>query len=148
MTTVPLSAPGPREPSAPRGPGTITARSWTIEFPPGMGLLSLNDRMHWAVRGRVVREIRKAAWVLAKAAGIPPLERASIAVTYRPPLVTRRRDLDNVPPASGKPAIDGIVDARVLADDAPPYVTGITYGIGEPCPKGRLVLTITEAGPP
>lgn len=109
-----------------------------------MKMLSLNSRMHWAEKGRVTRDLRKAAWALAKAARIPPLERARVVVEYQPPQVTRRRDLDNVPPASGKPAIDGVVDAGVLPDDAPPYLTEITYRLGEPYPRGRLVLHVIE----
>jgi hypothetical protein len=112
-----------------------------------MRLLSLNSRMHWAEKGRVTRDLRKAAWALAKAAGIPPLERARVVVEYQPPRVSRRRDLDNVATASGKPAIGGaLTDARVLADDSPQYLTEITYRLGEPYPSGRLVLVITEVG--
>jgi Holliday junction resolvase RusA-like endonuclease len=119
-------------------------RTWVLELPAGLRLLSLNDRHHWAVKGRITRDLRKAAFVMARNARIPHLERAAIVVEYQPPLVTRRRDLDNVPPASGKPCIDGIVDAGVLADDSPAYVAGILHLIGEPYPKGRIVLRITE----
>lgn len=125
-------------------PAAAEPRTWTVELPPGLRLLSLNQRLHWAERARITRGLRQAAFVVARNAHIPPLERASVTVEYRPPLATRRRDLDNVPAASGKPAIDGIVDARVLRDDAPPYVTDLHYRIGEPCPRGRLVLHITE----
>lgn len=128
-------------------PGS-TPRSWTLEMPAGMKLLSLNSRMHWAERGRITRDLRKAAWALAKAAGIPPLERARVVVEYQPPQVSRRRDLDNVATASGKPCIDGaLTDARVLADDSPEYLTEITYRLGEPYPRGRLVLHIIEVRP-
>lgn len=130
----------PQEPSGPR--------TFTIEFPAGMRLLSANDRYHWAERGRIIRDIRKAAWALARQAGIPQLERARIVVEYQPPQTTRRRDGDNIPPVSGKPAIDGLVDARVLPDDSyPRHVAGLEYAIGEPYPKGRLVLHVTEVPP-
>ena len=111
-----------------------------------MRLLSLNSRLHWAEKGRITRDLRLAAWALARQARIPPLGRAKVTVEYQPPPVTRRRDLDNVPPASGKPCIDGIRDAKVLADDSTEYLTEVTYKIGEPYPKGRLLLTITEVG--
>jgi crossover junction endodeoxyribonuclease RusA len=119
-------------------------RTWTIALPAGMRLLSLNDRHHWSVKGRITRDLRVAAWTLARQAKIPPLAQAKVTVEYQPPPTTRRRDLDNVGPASGKPAIDGIRDAHVLEDDDTRYLTEVTYRIGEPFPKGRLVLTITE----
>lgn len=122
-----------------------TPRSWVIEMPAGMRLLSLNGRYHWAEKGRITRDLRAAACVLARQAKIPPLGRARVTVEYQPPLVSRRRDLDNVGPASGKPCLDGaLTDARVLADDSPQYLTEVTYRIGDPYPKGRLVLTVTE----
>lgn len=123
-------------------------RSWTLEMPAGIRLLSLNDRRHWAEKGRITRDLRHAAWALARQAQIPPLGKAKITVEYQPPLVTRRRDLDNVGPASGKPCIDGIcTDGRVLAGDDKRYLTEVTYLIGEPYPRGRLVLTVTEVLP-
>jgi len=130
-----------------RSPGGVSSspRTWVLELPAGMRLLSLNSRMHWAEKGRITRDLRKAAWACAKAARVPPLERARVTVEYQPPQVSRRRDLDNVATASGKPCLDGaLTDARVLADDSPQYLTEITYRLGEPYPRGRLVITITE----
>ena len=122
------------------------SRTWTLELPAGMKLLSLNDRSsHWAQQHARAKEIRKAAWAVARQAKIPPLKKASIIVEYQPPPLRRRRDNDNIPAVSGKHAIDGIVDAKVLPDDeAGRYVTDIRYRIGEPYPKGRLVLHIAE----
>jgi len=138
-TTPAAASPPPREAAA--GP-----RTWAIGLPAGMRLLSLNGRYHWAEKGRITRDLRAAACALARQAKIPPLGRARVTVEYQPPLVTRRRDLDNVATASGKPAIDGALrDSRVLPDDSPEYLTEVTYRIGEPFPKGRLVLFITDA---
>ena len=132
-------------PAAPAESLSGPPRTWTLELPAGMRLLSLNDRLHWSVKGRITRDLRIAAWTLARQAQIPPLERATVTVEYQPPPTTRRRDLDNVGPASGKPCIDGALqDAHVLAGDDTRYLTEVTYRIGEPYPKGRLVLTITE----
>ena len=126
-------------------PAAVKPRTWTLELPAGLRLLSLNGREHWSVKGRITRDLRQAAFVVARNAKIPPLERASVVVEYQPPLTSRRRDLDNIPAASGKPCIDGgLVDARILKDDAPPFLAGITYRIGEPYPRGRLLLHITE----
>lgn len=123
----------------------MTAREFVIELPAGLKVLSLNDRLHWAEKNRRAQALKKAAWVMALKQRIPHLERAAIAVEYQPP-DRRHRDADNAATASGKACIDGIVAAGVLADDeSPRYVTGVTYTVGPPFPKGRLVLRITEA---
>ena len=122
-------------------------RSWTVEMPAGMKLLSMNGRLHWSEQRRRASDLKAAAWACAKAAKIPPLESAFIAIEYQPP-DKRRRDHDNIPAASGKHCIDGIVAAGVLRDDCPPHVSGLSYGIGEPYPRGRLVLHIREVATP
>lgn len=118
-------------------------RTYTIALPPGMKLLSLNGREHWAAKARRTEELKKAAWAMAHQAKIPMLDRVSVVVEYQPP-DRRRRDADN-PAPSAKACIDGIVAAGVLEDDAcPRYITGILCTIGEPYPKGRLVIRLTE----
>jgi hypothetical protein len=118
-------------------------RVFTIELPAGLPMLSLNDRDHWAVRKRRSDELLKAAWAMALKLGIPKLERVSVLAEYHPPDM-RHRDADN-PVASVKACIDGIVMAGVLEDDeCPRYVESVTCRIGEPYPRGRLVIHLTE----
>ena len=113
-------------------------------MPARMQLLSLNSRIHYRERNRRTAVLKDAACVLARQQRIPALERISVLVEYQPP-DRRRRDADNAATASGKPCIDGLVMAGVIADDeSPRYVTEVTYRIGPLCPGGRLVLTITE----
>ena len=145
---LPVAAPGsnPVGGASPPGasPAGPDARSWTIELPAGMRLLNLNDRRHWAEKGRITRDLRKAAWACARNAHIPHLERARVTVEFQPPLNGRHRDADNLA-AAGKPAIDGaLVDARILANDDAQHLIAVTYRIGEPFPRGRLVLHVTE----
>ena len=146
------SAPGPKFPVAvPLGevrPATGEhPRSWTIEMPARMRLLSLNGRIHYRERNRRTAVLKDAACVLARQQRIPALERISVLVEYQPP-DRRHRDADNAATASGKPCIDGLVMAGVIADDESPlYVTEVTYRIGPMHPGGRLVLTITEVLP-
>jgi crossover junction endodeoxyribonuclease RusA len=124
-------------------------RTFTIELPAGLKLLSLNEQLHWAERGRRTKELKTAAWAMAVQAKIPRLDRVSILVEYQPPPAVRRRDAENVCAPSGKPCIDGIVQAGVLADDeSPRYVTDIDCIIGEPYPRGRLVIHLTEVESP
>lgn len=123
------------------------ARSWTIELPAGLKVLSLNQRLHWAEKGRRARELRKAAWAMAISRRVPHLDRISVIVEYQPP-DKRHRDADNIPAASGKHCIDGLVDAKIIPDDeSPRYVADIRYRLGEQHPKGRLVLHVTEEVP-
>lgn len=124
------------------GPG-IHPRTWTVALPAGIRLLNANERLHWAKRASITRDIRKAAWACAKAAQVPPLARARIAVEYQPPRKSRTRDGGNWSP-SGKAAIDGLRDAGVIRDDESRIVTEEAYRIGEPYPRGRLVLHVTE----
>jgi len=109
-----------------------------------MKLLSLNGREHWSERARRTEALKTAAWAVAHRAKIPMLDRVSVVVEYQPP-DRRRRDAENTCAASGKAAIDGIVAAGLLEDDAcARYITEITCRIGLVYPRGRLVLYLTE----
>ena len=118
--------------------------TFTITLPPGLELLSPNQRLHWAERNRRFQALKKATWALALAGHVLRLERAELVVEYQPP-DARRRDADNTPAASGKPCIDGLVAANVLPGDDSRHVAQVVYRIGQPWPKGRLVLHLTEA---
>jgi crossover junction endodeoxyribonuclease RusA len=117
-------------------------RSFTIELPAGLPVLSLNSDLHWSERRRRAYQIKEAAWALARHGKIPHLDRVRIHVTFRPP-DNRRRDPDNMTPMA-KPAIDALVASQVLTDDSRKYVTSVSYSLGEPVKGGQLVLTITE----
>lgn len=118
-------------------------RELTIELPPGLPLLSLNDRRHWAAAQLITQQIKKAAWACARAAHAPALQRAAITVEYQPPNTSRKRDPDNLAP-SGKAAVDGLVQAGVLPDDNSEHVTAVRYQIGPVFPRGRVVLRVRE----
>jgi crossover junction endodeoxyribonuclease RusA len=125
------------------GPAGMTPRTWAVALPAGLRMLNQNDRRHWAEKGRITRDLRKAAWACARNLGIPALEMAAVVVEYQPPLNGRRRDADNIA-AAGKPAIDGLVDARVLPSDDSRHLTEVIYRVGAAHPRGRLVLYVTE----
>lgn len=141
--------PGGGEPSA-NADGSSSllpgqARSWTIVLPAGLPLLSLNGRIHHMERYRRSQALKKAAWAMTLKGKVPRLERISVVVEYQPPDESRRRDADNVPAASGKACVDGIVAAGVVPDDeSPRYVAEIKNRVGPVYPKGRLVLYVTE----
>lgn len=106
--------------------GSVT--TWTLVLPNKRPPLKPNDRMHWALRARLTREMRLTALVCAKRAGIPPLGRSAVTVTWFPP-DARRRDANSLSAAS-KAWVDGLVDAGVWPDDDPAHVASETYRIG------------------
>lgn len=122
-------------------PETVT---YTVALPPGLQLLNANRsrREHWAnVRG-TAREIRKAAALLARHQHIPRLERAHIVYVLHPTPQSRTRDPANWA-ESAKAAVDGLVDAGVFEDDDSTRVIGPDPRLGDPVPRGQLVLHIT-----
>jgi hypothetical protein len=123
-------------------PASGRTRTFTIKLPAGIQILSLNDRAHWAARNRHGQVIRDAAIIMTRKAKVPHLERVTITAEYRPP-DRRYRDADNIS-AGVKYAIDGIVAAGVLKGDDKRYVARVSCEIGEPVPRGQLVLRVTE----
>lgn len=104
--------------------------------------LSMNDRSHWRVKAREVADLRKEAYWLALEARIPRLEHAEVVLTYFP-RDKRRRDPINIA-ATLKPVQDGLVDANVVPDDTPEFMTSPMPVIGKPTGvAGRLVVTVT-----
>lgn len=135
----------PAPEGAPPARPAFLDRQWRIEFPPGQELLNANDRHHWSKRGRITKQLRSDAHLMARYLKIPRLERARITCLYEPP-DTRRRDAGNWYPTF-KAQIDGLVDAGVLADDDHTRVDGPHMYISDPFPRGRVVLIITELEP-
>ena len=85
-------------------------------------LLNANERSHWRRRSELSRQWRERTCWLAKAHGIPPLQRASV-VTHIAFGDKRRRDVANYQPTA-KAIVDGIVDAGVLPDDDDAHLEG------------------------
>ena len=136
MNRIPVSDTSGPEPAA-------AGRTFVIEMPAGLRLLNANQRPHWALRSRIVGELRKASFTIARRDRIPRLDRVRILVEYQPPQRTRSRDAGNWAP-SGKALIDGIRDAKVIPDDNSRHVLEESYRIGEPFPLGRMVVYVTE----
>lgn len=94
---------------------TTEIRTWHVPLPFISPPLRENDRLHWAKRARLTAEVRHiTAWTVYRLK-VPTLERASITLHWRP-ATNRRRDVMGHSP-SLKAAVDGCVDAKVLADD-------------------------------
>ena len=94
---------------------------WTIRLPYTAPPLTLNGRQHWASKARGVREVRGTVATLARVLHIPACQRIHVTLHYVP-RDGRRRDADNLV-GTLKPCIDGLVDARIVPDDSPEYLT-------------------------
>jgi hypothetical protein len=115
----------------------VTGRTWRLELTFSTLPLSLNDRRHRMVIWREARNLRDQVRWLARAQGIPRLERIHVQMHWTPATV-RIRDVENTIPTQ-KAAIDGLRDysARfnrsglmtspawvgIVADDDPAHVT-------------------------
>lgn len=118
-------------------------RTFKIEFPPGMPLLSANGREHWSKRASGTSTIRMLARNLSS--DIPRLSKVKIRCIYYA-ANNRRRDTANLYP-SFKAAIDGLVDSGVLKDDSDRYVASLEITRGDGIvPGGQLVLEIIDVG--
>ena len=113
-----------------------------IELPlhKGKPPLTLNQRLHWYEKARRTSLIRNAAAWSAKALNLGTCEHISVTLHYATG-DERRRDADNLV-ATMKPAVDGLVDARIVIDDDPTHVTTIMPTIHNGPGKRRLWITI------
>lgn len=97
-----------------------TLYKWTLDLSFDKPPLSLNQRMHWAKKAKLTKEIRREVYIRAKAARLKPSSEITVGLVYRP-RDKRRRDPSNLI-ATQKPILDGLVDAGLVPDDTPEYV--------------------------
>lgn len=101
--------------------------------------LSSNQRLHWARKADLTRTVRETTRLLGR--GITPQRHVTVGLVW---VVgdRRRRDADNVVPTL-KACADGLVDAGVVPDDTPEFMSKtmpvIRYVKGA---TPRLLLTI------
>ena len=112
----------------------------TIRLPYTKPPLNLNDRMHWRRKAQIVKAVR--SYVGGMAIYMKPYQTVRVELHYVP-RDKRRRDADNLV-ATLKPCLDGLVDAGVIADDSPEYVTW-TVHIDAPSADPHLYLTVEAA---
>ena len=116
-----------------------------IELSFGRPPLNLNQRMHWAQKAELTRDIRQETCLKAR-----PFKQqfapGPITVSFHwQPKDNRRRDSDN-PIATAKVCFDAIVDAGLVPDDTPEHMVKL-MPIIHPAIKGepaRCWLEIRE----
>lgn len=123
--------------------------TWTIVLPYSKPPLTLNDRRAWQAKWRADQAVKTTVGLMLRPHRIPPLTRCSVQLEYQP-RDDRRRDTDNLL-GTGKVIYDSIVQAGIVPDDTPQYMTKPEPRI---LPKGpafndqghRLRLVIEEIG--
>lgn len=97
--------------------------TWILHFNWRTSPLPMNGSRgtHWAPRAKMAKHVRHTAYYLAKAARIPLLGKCRVQLTWWVATTNRTRDVDNLA-AFEKPLYDGLVDARVAADDSPAFM--------------------------
>lgn len=115
-----------------------------VETPWQRPPLTENQRLHWARKAKLTREIRTWAGVLfrtARFAGVPDEHPLTVELTW---FVNdrRKRDEENTIPTY-KAICDGLVDAGIVPDDTPRYMRKemprIVFDRNQ---EKRLVLTL------
>lgn len=96
--------------------------TWLLDLPFDKPL-SLNDRMHHMVKAAMTAQYRTTAGWVARAAKIPPCAKIRTTLYYTP-RVRRGRDPINLTPTL-KVVEDALVDAGVVPNDTPEYVTSM-----------------------
>lgn len=91
----------------------------TIKLPWSSPPLTANQRHHWRAKARITANIRTATKLLTR--NIPPQDHITVQLVWH--VNTRhRRDVDNIVPTL-KPICDALVDAGIVPDDTPQYMT-------------------------
>lgn len=107
----------------------------------GKPALTANQRMHWAAKARLVAAVRESFAWRVRADRVEPQSHVTVQLHYQPQ-DRRRRDPSNLMPTQ-KACVDGLVDAGVVPDDTPKFVTELMPVIHEPDGgRKRMWLTV------
>lgn len=101
-----------------------------IDLPWTTPPLTANQRLHWAKKATITREVRSTTAVLARHHKARRADRLIVTLHYQPKQ-HRTRDRHNLWPLV-KACVDGIVDAGVVCDDDSEHVSTPEPVIHEP----------------
>lgn len=130
------------------GPGGATEWLLTIDTCGPVFVTNASEKLHWKARQTKRAEWRDAATVLARAWRIPKgLEAIAVSCWPRQPSLRSMPDCDAPAPAL-KGVLDGLVIARVIDDDKPPFVASVTYlpAVVRPGATPALCVQISARG--
>jgi Holliday junction resolvase RusA-like endonuclease len=138
----------------------MMARMLTITVPYPRPALGPNGRGVWQAKARLVHEAREVAGWMARAqllwqlpiagardrewVAFPAGMRVRVDAIVRPGRGRQRMDADNLW-ACLKPALDGLTDAHIWADDTQAVLGAVTYAGGRVEGDGEVELRLTEA---
>lgn len=110
---------------------------WRLPLPFTQVLCNLNRARgrHWAVEQRDKDTLITAAWAVAKQYRVPPLDRATVELEFRPG-TNRAQDADNMG-LMLKHLIDGLRQAGVFPDDRGRHVLATTCRLVEAADDDR-----------
>lgn len=123
---------------------TANLREFELSFtgvrPVTINWVARQHRQAWAQHTRETRRVWKT---LAREARIPRLAKAGITVV---PLHVNRKSMQDAAAAApeAKAAIDGLVDAGILADDGPEYVSWVHFTAPRVCGHDGMLIRIHE----
>lgn len=117
-------------------------RAWTLLVPLPVWTVNASRNHHHYREAAFVAEYRGTTKMLARAARIPHLDRIALEVTPFGPAL--RQDTAACAPAA-KAALDGLVDAGVLDDDRPEFVTTVTFHTPRRGDHGLFMLIVDLA---
>lgn len=116
---------------------------WELHLPWKAPPLTLNQRMHYMVKARLTKQVRLVGFAKARASRIPDLEKCSVELVWYVN-TKHRRDTDN-PVLTLKALCDGLVDAEVVPDDTPEFMTKLPVRIEyRPKVAAGMVLVVRE----
>lgn len=108
-------------------------------------LLTANDKMHWAVRAKLTKQLRQWGYLLGREGeGVERLglTHARVEMEFAYP-DRRRRDRSNLAPTV-KALMDGLIDAGLLPDDADRFLDGPHTIIADRLAAKRLGVPMYE----
>lgn len=120
------------------------AREWTLTVRDRPRSLNAERTAHWTLHSVQTANERRAWFVEARNAKVPPL--AAVTITAQPNYAEGQQDTGNCYPTI-KAAIDGLVDAGIIADDTGEYVHSITMLAPGSTKIDALTLLIKEVLP-
>jgi crossover junction endodeoxyribonuclease RusA len=96
-------------------------REFTFRIPWTSPPLTSNQRLHWAKKAKITREVRGLTKVLVRK--VPDMDRIEVSLEWVVN-TNHRRDVDNTVPTL-KAICDGIVDAEIVPDDTPQWMVKV-----------------------